>query len=79
VTGLSAGQSTSNTALLAWTSLPGDVSVAQSIHNTLSTERFYDPPSLVNIYGDSDSISIRRPAPAPDPTPRPTPTFPATK
>ena len=82
VTGLSAGQSTRNTALLAWSSLPGDVTAAQSIHNVLSTERDYDPPSLINIYGDSDAVTIRRPAPAaPAPTvaPAPTPTFPATK
>jgi len=85
VTGLSAGQSTSNEAFLAWTSLPGDVSGAQSAFNTLSTERFYDPPSLVNIYGDSDTLTVRRPAPpsdppgSTDPGPLPTPTFPASK
>ena len=85
VTGLSAGQSTSNEAFLAWTSLPGDVSAPQSTFNTLSTERFYDPPSLVNIYGDSDTLTVRRPAPPSDPPggsdpgPSPTPTFPASK
>ena len=79
VTGLSQGQSTSNTAFLAWSSLPGDVSAAQSVHNTLSTERDYDPPSLIDIYGADDSLSIRRPAPEPDPTPAPTPTLPASK
>ena len=79
VTGLSAGQSTNNTALLAWSSLPGDVSAPQSVHNILSTERDYDPPSLVNIYGDADGVTIRRPAPEPEPTPAPTPTLPSSK
>ena len=79
VSGLSAGQSTTNTALLAWTSLPGDVSTPQSTHNTLSTERDYDPPSPLNIYGDSDSVTIGRPAPTPTPTLVPTPTLPASK
>jgi len=79
VIGLSAGQSTTNTAHLAWTSLPGSVITAQSIHNSLSTERYYDPPSYVNIYGNSSTASIQAPAPTPVPTPVPTPTFPATK
>jgi len=79
VTGLSAGQSTTNTAFIAWTSLPGDVSAPQSIYNTLSTERDYDPPSLVDIFGDSDSLTIGRPAPTPQPTPIPTPTLPVSK
>jgi len=85
VTGLLAGQSTQNTANLSWTSLPNSVTSPQSAYNTLSTERFYDPPSDVNLYGDSDSVIISAPSPtavptiAPTATPRPTPTFPATK
>ncbi|HDD62422.1 MAG TPA: isopeptide-forming domain-containing fimbrial protein, partial [Chloroflexi bacterium] len=43
-----------NDASLSWTSLPGDFSTAQSIHNSLSTERFYDPLSNINIYGVGD-------------------------
>ena len=82
---LSTGHSTTNRANLAWSSLPGDITIAQSIHNALSTERFYDPPSDVNIYGDSDAVKLSNPAPTPiptltpQPTRRPTPTFPATK
>jgi len=68
VTGLNAGQSTSNTALLAWSSLPGNITAPQSIYNALSIERDYDPPSLINIYGDSDSVTIGRPLPTPQPT-----------
>ncbi|MBC8331917.1 MAG: sortase [Anaerolineae bacterium] len=47
-----------NTAYLAWTSLPGDVTAAQSPFNPLSTERFYDPPSSIDIYGVSSSLMI---------------------
>ena len=85
VTGLSPGESTTNTAALSWTSLPGSVIAAQSVHNPLSTERFYDPPSDVNLYGDADSISIQAPIPTSPPspiptlTPAPAPTDPATK
>lgn len=76
---LDSGDSTTNSAYLAWTSLPGDYLSAQSIHNTLSTERYYDPPSDVNIYGTNDAITLDNPRPTPLPTVRPTPTFPATK
>ncbi|MDO9547235.1 MAG: hypothetical protein Q7J07_10880 [Pelolinea sp.] len=79
ITGLSASQSTTNTAFLSWTSLPDSVIVPQSASNILSTERFYDPPSDVNIYGANGSIVIRVPAPAAVPTIAPTPTLPATK
>jgi LPXTG-site transpeptidase (sortase) family protein len=51
-----------NDASLSWTSLPGDFSTPQSTHNTLSTERFYDPLSNINIYGLVDSARIRIPA-----------------
>ena len=51
-----------NDASLSWTSLPGDFSAAQSVHNPLSTERYYDPLSNVNIYGTGDSARIRIPA-----------------
>ena len=53
-----AQESVENTAYLAWTSLPGDVTAAQSVFNPLSTERFYDPPSTVDIYGAFNSIII---------------------
>jgi LPXTG-site transpeptidase (sortase) family protein len=52
------GTSVTNTASLAWTSLPGNVSTPQSPYNTYSTERFYDPGSSVNVYGTSSSAVI---------------------
>ena len=55
-------QSITNDSSLSWTSLPGDFSAPQSIHNPLSTERFYDPLSNVNIYGIGDGATIRIPA-----------------
>ena len=55
-------QSITNDSSLSWTSLLGDFSTPQSIHNTLSTERFYDPLSNVNIYGVGDGATIRIPA-----------------
>lgn len=58
---LNPGDTVVNTANLEWTSLPGDVSAPQSDFNTLSTERYYDPPSSVNIYGVSASASVTIP------------------
>lgn len=55
-------QSITNDVSLSWTSLPGDFSAAQSVHNPLSTERYYDPLSNVNIYNTGDSTRIRIPA-----------------
>jgi len=67
------GQSVNNTATLSWTSLPdtdqqlgGNLDEPQSIYNTLSTERFYDPGSDVNIYGASDTATFEVPAALPD-------------
>ncbi len=56
----SAGPGTviNNTAVLAWTSLPGDLSAAQSPFNDLSTERGYQPGSSVDIYGVSAFVVI---------------------
>lgn len=48
-----------NTGHLEWTSLSGDVSTPQSPFNTLSTERWYDPPSNIDIYGLSATIQLR--------------------
>ncbi len=56
------GSSVTNDASLEWSSLPGDVSEAQSIHNITSTERRYDPLSLVDVYGVTANFSITRPA-----------------
>jgi len=56
------GDRVENTAALSWTSLPGDVSSPQSAFNVLSTERFYDPGSAVNVYGLEASATIRVPA-----------------
>lgn len=50
-----------NLVELSWTSLPGDVSDPQSDHNILSTERFYDPPDPINVYGTATEILIRVP------------------
>ncbi|MGQ9833019.1 MAG: sortase, partial [Candidatus Villigracilaceae bacterium] len=58
---LGSGQKTTNNANLEWTSLPGDVSASQSPYNSLSTERYYDPTSDVNTYGDSANLQIRVP------------------
>jgi len=58
---LSPGQEVKNTASLAWSSLPGSVSAPQSPYNTLSTERYYDPLSAVNIYGINASVTITMP------------------
>ena len=44
-------QSITNDSSLSWTSLAGDFSAPQSTFNPLSTERFYDPLSNINIYG----------------------------
>ncbi|HLO32899.1 MAG TPA: sortase, partial [Anaerolineales bacterium] len=46
-----------NTASVAWTSLPGDVSSLQN-SNVFSTERSYDPGSQINIYSTSHSIVL---------------------
>ena len=51
-----------NEASLSWTSIPGDFTSPQSTHNTLSTERFYDPLSNINIYGLGDTVRLRIPA-----------------
>jgi LPXTG-site transpeptidase (sortase) family protein len=58
---LNPGQQVRNTASLAWTSLPGNVSSPQSPYNTLSTERFYDPLSDVNVYGVAASALVSIP------------------
>src|SRR4030066_360726 len=39
---IGAGSSVTNSSLLEWSSLPGDISAPQSVYNDLSTERFYD-------------------------------------
>jgi LPXTG-site transpeptidase (sortase) family protein len=46
-----------NTANVAWTSLPGDVSAPQN-SNVFSTERDYDPGSPINIYGNNHSLTL---------------------
>ena len=43
---------------LEWTSLPGLVDTPQSAFNTLSTERYFDPPSGINIYGLAFTILL---------------------
>jgi LPXTG-site transpeptidase (sortase) family protein len=47
----------SNTANVAWTSLPGDVSTPQNA-NVFSTERDYDPASQIDVYGASDTLAL---------------------
>ena len=55
-------QTITNVASLSWTSLPDGVSglppIVQSIHNPLSTERYYDPGSNVNIFAVEDGAVI---------------------
>ncbi|MBM3120684.1 MAG: sortase, partial [Chloroflexi bacterium] len=46
---LPAGTRIRNDGFLAWSTLPGDVSVPQSSFNVLSTERLYDPPINANV------------------------------
>jgi len=56
---LAPGKSVTNYALLAWSSMPGDLTGPQSPYNpTLSTERYYIPRSSTNIYGANSSASI---------------------
>ena len=61
--GTSPGEHHTNTALLAWTSLPGDVTTPQSAYNTLSTERYYDPASEVDAYGVRAGAEVMRALP----------------
>ncbi len=61
--GAPAGEHHTNTASLAWTSLPGDVRTPQSAYNTLSTERYYDPNSPVNVYGTQDGAEVLKALP----------------
>jgi uncharacterized repeat protein (TIGR01451 family)/fimbrial isopeptide formation D2 family protein len=85
VHGLSEVGNASNEVSLIWSSLPGDISNARSVYNILSTERFFDPLSNINVYGVNDFLTIRAPAPSPTSTPTaaptigPKPTLPATK
>ena len=58
---LDPGQSVVNTAFLEWSTLPGDVSDAQSTFNDLSTERRYDPASPADVYQVSASLAITAP------------------
>jgi uncharacterized repeat protein (TIGR01451 family) len=84
ISGLSAGESVSNTAAVDWTSLPDVVSDPQSDYNALSYERSFVPDSDVDSYGGSASEEIGAAAPTatpvptatltPTPTRRPTPT-----
>jgi LPXTG-site transpeptidase (sortase) family protein len=56
------GERVRNEVSLEWTSLPGDVSSPQSTHNSLSTERRFDPGSTVDVYQVTSSVSIRAPS-----------------
>jgi LPXTG-site transpeptidase (sortase) family protein len=47
----------SNTANVAWTSLPGDVGVPQN-SNVFSTERDYDPASQIDVYGRNATLTV---------------------
>jgi LPXTG-site transpeptidase (sortase) family protein len=60
-----------NTANVAWTSLPIDpqlngLPVQRSIHNSRSTERWYDPLSSVDVYGASAAARINAASAAPE-------------
>lgn len=52
----------SNTANVAWSSLPGTINTPQN-SNQFSTERDYDPPSQVDIYGVSSTLVLNNPNP----------------
>jgi len=61
-----AGEIITNVADVVWTSLPGDVTAPQSIHNTLSTERTgnpLDPGGAANDYAavDAENVTVRNP------------------
>jgi LPXTG-site transpeptidase (sortase) family protein len=58
---LTPGSSVSNTATLEWTSLPSNPGV-QSIHNSRSTERRYDPLFPADIYQVQASATVGVPA-----------------
>ncbi|MBL6980715.1 MAG: sortase [Anaerolineales bacterium] len=47
-----------NIGYLEWTSLSGDVSSPQSEFNDLSTERWYDPPAGLELYGTWSSMEL---------------------
>ncbi len=57
--GAPSGVVINNSANVAWTSLPGDVSQPQSQYNELSTERGYDPASNVDVYGAQAEAAVR--------------------
>ena len=57
------GTPATNSASVAWTSLDIDPNIGGlpqqlSIHNTESTERWYDPNDNVNVYTVTDSVTI---------------------
>lgn len=56
------GSSVSNVGRVEWSSLPGDLSLPQSVYNLYSTERRYDPLSLVDIYGVTSAFEVTVPA-----------------
>jgi LPXTG-site transpeptidase (sortase) family protein len=50
-----------NTANVEWSSMPGDQTTPVSFSdpaNPYATERYYDPADLINLYGDSDSLTL---------------------
>lgn len=54
---LPSGGSVTNTASVAWTSLPGLVAAPQT-GNQFSTERFYDPGDPINVYSADDALDL---------------------
>jgi LPXTG-site transpeptidase (sortase) family protein len=56
------GTRVSNEASVEWSSMPGDLSAPQSVHNVRSTERRYDPLSTIDLYYVTSNVSIGRPA-----------------
>ncbi|HEY5728894.1 MAG TPA: sortase, partial [Anaerolineales bacterium] len=61
-----------NTANVEWTSMPGDQTTPNSFSepaNQFATERYYDPEDLINLYGDSDTLTLGAPPPPPPPPP----------
>ena len=67
-TSVQPGTSITDTSKLTWTSLPGDVTTAQSTFSTVSTERTGDtlnPGGALNNYSRTASVTVSIPQPAP--------------
>jgi len=58
---LPASNIVTNIGVAEWSSMPGDRTSPSSFSdpaNQFATERYYDPPDGINLYGDSDSLTL---------------------